>query len=122
MKKYNSFIELTEAFAGREGTALEYLAEDGNIGSVSYKELAEKIKERAAFYATKGPGTDYVYAKPEPDAVVEIFAAVYAKRCIIMNTGSRQKPSSKPWIPAWSISFGINTICPYCGPEAGQAF
>ena len=63
MKKYNSFIELTEAFAGREGTALEYLTEDGNIGSVSYKELAEKIKGRAAFYATKGPGTDYVYAK-----------------------------------------------------------
>ncbi len=87
MKKYNSFIELTEAFAGREGTALEYLAEDGNIGSVSYKELAEKIRKRAAFYATKGPGTDYVYAKPEPDAVVEIFAAVYAKRCIIMACG-----------------------------------
>ena len=58
MKKYNSFIELTEAFAGREGTALEYLSEGGKIESMSYKELAERIKERAAFYATKGPGTD----------------------------------------------------------------
>ena len=84
MKKYNSFIELTEVFAGREGTALEYLAEDGKIASVSYKELAERIKERAVYYSTKGPGTDYVYAKPDPEAVVEIFAAVYAKRCIIM--------------------------------------
>ncbi len=84
MTKYNSFIELTEAFATRNKTAIVYSNEDGSIGSVSYAELADRIKKRAAEVSEKGIGTDYVYATPELDSVVEIFAAVYARRCIIM--------------------------------------
>lgn len=84
MKKYSTFIELTHAFAEREGTALEYLNEDGSVGSISYRELSARILDRVGAYEGKGPGTDYVYCRPDPDSVVEIFAAVYAKRCIIM--------------------------------------
>ena len=84
MTKYNSFIELTEAFATRDKTALVYTNEDGTLGSISYAELADRIKKRAAEVSEKGIGTDYVYATPELDSVVEIFAAVYARRCIIM--------------------------------------
>ncbi len=84
IRKYNTFIELTHAFAERDGIALKYLLEDGSIGSMSYKELSERILERVKAYEGKGPGTDYVYAWPAPDSVIEIFAAVYAKRCIIM--------------------------------------
>lgn len=84
MRKFNTFIELTGAFAERDGIALEFVNEDGSIGTVSYKELADRILKRAEFYEGKGPGTDYVCAAATPEAVVEIFAAVYARRCIIM--------------------------------------
>ena len=84
MTKYNSFIELTEAFSERDKTALVFTNEDGSTGSISYAELADRIRKRAAEVSTRGSGTDYVYATADPDAIVEIFAHVYARRCIIM--------------------------------------
>lgn len=84
MIRYGSFRELTEAFATRDGTALVFTAEDGSIGSVSYRELAERIMSRAGVLAGKGPGTDAVIAAPTVDSVIEIFASAVACRCIIM--------------------------------------
>ena len=84
MTKYKTFIELTGVFAQRDGTALEYLTEDGSIASISYRELAERILNRAKEIEVKGFGSDYVYTRTDPDSIIEIFAAVYAKRCIIM--------------------------------------
>lgn len=84
MTKYNTFSELTGAFACREGTALEYAAEDGSICRISYKELADRIVKRAEELETKGPGTDSIYAVANAESVIEIFASVYAKRCILM--------------------------------------
>lgn len=82
--KYNSFRELTEAFALRDGTALIYSDGEGNVCELSYKELADRIMKRAAELAQKGSGTDSVYAEPDPDTIVEIFASAVACRCIIM--------------------------------------
>jgi long-subunit acyl-CoA synthetase (AMP-forming) len=84
IRKFRSFIELTEDFATRDKIALIFSDEDGNKGSISYAELADRIKRRAAEISEKGSGTDYVYATPDVDAIVEIFAEVYARRCIIM--------------------------------------
>lgn len=84
MIRYDSFRELTEAFATRDGAALVFTAEDGSIGSVSYRELADRIMSRAGELAGKGPGTDAVIAAPTVDSVVEIFASAVACRCIIM--------------------------------------
>ena len=58
MQRYNSFTELTEEFARREGTALEYICKDGSTGSMSYAELAERIFRRAGELREKGSGTD----------------------------------------------------------------
>jgi acyl-CoA synthetase (AMP-forming)/AMP-acid ligase II len=84
IRKFRSFIELTEDFATRDKIALIFSDEDGNMGSISYAELADRIKKRAAEISEKGSGTDCVYATPDVDAIVEIFAEVYARRCIIM--------------------------------------
>ena len=46
MKRYESFTELTRSFALREGTALEFLDEDGMLVKVSYPELSVRIMKR----------------------------------------------------------------------------
>ena len=83
MKKYNSFTELTQAFALRVGTALEFINEDGMIISVSYAELAVRIMQRADELCKKGSGTDIVYATSDIDAVVELFASAVACRLLV---------------------------------------
>ena len=82
--KFDSFRELTEDFGRREGVALVFSAEGGDICKVSYKELADRIWKRTAELDGKGPGTDVVIAAPTVDSIVEIFAEVVACRCIIM--------------------------------------
>ena len=84
MKKYGSFLELTQAFAEREGTALLYTDEDGDICSVSYRELAEMIMMRTELARQRGPGTSIIYAAPDPDTIARIFATVMGGRCVIM--------------------------------------
>ena len=85
MKKYSSFTELTQAFALRDGTALEFINEDGMIISISYAELAVRIMQRADELCKKGSGTDIVYATSDIDAVVELFASAVACRCILVS-------------------------------------
>ena len=85
MKKYESFLELTQAFAEREGTALLYTDEDGDICSVSYRELAEMIMMRTELARQRGPGTSIIYAAPDPDTIARIFATVMGGRCVMLS-------------------------------------
>lgn len=85
MKRYDSFTELTQAFALREGTAIEYFDEDGLKVSVSYPELAVRIMMRADELSVKGSGTDIVYATHSIDSIVELFASAVACRCILVS-------------------------------------
>ena len=85
MKRYESFTELTRSFALREGTALEFLDEDGMLVKVSYPELSVRIMKRADEFFKKGSGTDTVYATHDLDSVVDLFASAVACRCILVS-------------------------------------
>ena len=112
MKKYSSFTELTQAFALRVGTALEFINEDGMIISVSYAELAVRIMQRADELCKKGRGTDIVYATSDIDAVVELFASAVACRCILNNL---HKTTNRSKV----VRLSSRTLC--CSAWSGQS-
>ena len=85
MRQFKSFTELTEDFARRDGTALEFTGPDGSVCCVSYKELADMIFRRAEELRQKGSGTDIVCTSIDVESVVEVFASAVACRCILMS-------------------------------------
>ena len=85
MRQFKSFTELTEDFARREGTALEFTGPEGSVCSVSYKELADMIFRRAEELRRQGSGTDIVCTSIDVGSVVEVFASAVACRCILMS-------------------------------------
>ena len=85
MRKFNTFTELTEDFARRDGTALEFTGPDGSVCNVSYRELADMIFRRAEELRQRGSGTDIVCTSIDVESVVEVFASAVACRCILMS-------------------------------------